>query len=86
MLQVCDKHGAFVQQFNASARGPYKPLTGRTVYTGQCMNHSVFLDAVECGMNHAPAILAAPAVYCIPGRIKLSSDDARCLLKIQVTA
>jgi len=84
MLQVCDKHGAFVQQFNTSARGPYKPLTGRTVYTGQCMNHSVFFR--RCGMNHAPAILAAPAVYCIPGRIKLSSDDARYLLKIQLTA
>ena len=34
-------------------KGPYKPRTGRT---GQCM-------------NHAPAILAAPAVYCIHGRI-----------------
>jgi len=33
--------------------GPYKPRTGRT---GQCV-------------NHAPAILAAPAVYCIRGRI-----------------
>jgi len=33
--------------------GLYKPRTGRT---GQCM-------------NHAPAVLAAPAVYCIHGRI-----------------
>jgi len=38
--------------------GPYKPRTGRT---GQCM----------C---HAPAILAAPAVYCIHGHI---IDQAR---------
>jgi len=33
--------------------GPYKPRTG---HTGQCM-------------NYAPAILAAPAVYCTHSRI-----------------
>ena len=44
--------------------GPYKPHTGRT---GQCM-------------NHAPAILAAPAVYCIHGRI---IDQARNRQTIQ---
>jgi len=41
--------------------GPYKPRTGRTVNTGrtgQCMNY-----------EHAPAILATPAIYCIHGRI-----------------
>jgi len=36
--------------------GPYKPCTGCTGYTGQ-------------HMNHARAILSAPAVYCICGRI-----------------
>ena len=37
----------------AQPAGPYKPRTSRT---GQCMNHAL-------------AILAAPAVYCIHGRI-----------------
>jgi len=44
---------------NWTTLGPYKPRTGRTVHTGR---------TGQC-MNHAPAILAKPAVYCIHGRI-----------------
>ena len=44
----------------------YKPRTGRT---GQCM-------------NHAPAVLATPAVYCVHGRIIHQAKDRQTVQNV----
>ena len=63
---LCRKQSSSTLCFRFAKYGLYKPRTGRT---GQCM-------------KHAPAVLAAPAVYCIHGHIVHQAKDRQTVQNV----